>query len=320
MDIYIARKGDTVLTAAKRCNLSVLRLAADNGLEQNAPLAEGQAVLVRRVRTMHTVRCGETLCEIAARYGVSVRALYRMNPVLCGLPRLYTGQTLAVRMADTPKRQLQVLGLTRSFPAPVPLRTVLPFLTYVAPSACRTAPNGGLQLSDTSFLFATALDYGVLPLVSVDGCSTAPKRWVETVFYAVMQSDAAGTVTQHADRHARALLAARLSAAERLCLEAFPAISHRAAHCQKGHKPVYISHKQAIALAVKSGATIRFDQTAKQPFFCYRDADGTHTVWFHDVRSWYAQLRQDKAGVTVSDATQAAPFLVFLSSCCRVVE
>ncbi len=315
------RKGDTAAAVAQRCGIPLCRLATDNGLDPCAPLATGQALTVRRTRVLHTVRKDESVRDIAARYGITVRAVYRMNPALCGLPRLYAGQTLAVRMADTPKRQLQVLGLSRSYPAPLSFRAALPFLTYVAPYTCRTAPNGGIQIPDTADLFATALDYGVLPLLYIDGDASALNRWTETAFWAVTQSGAAGAVLRRAATPARALLAARLSAADRLCFDAFPAVSHRAADCKKGCDPLFISHKQAVHLAVKNGAHIRFDNTAKQPFFCYRDADNvTHTVWFYDPRSWYAQARQAEVGLTVSDVTKAAPLLVFLSACYRVVE
>lgn len=316
MDIYIAKKDDTVLDAAKRCGVSPWRLAADNALTPSAPLAVGQALTVRRVRTFHTVRHGETIREIAARYGVTVRAVYRMNPALGGLPRIGAGQTLAVQMADTPKRQMRVLGLTAPHPAPLCLHTALPFLTYIAPHTCHIAPNGGLPIPDTAFLFATARDYGVLPLIHADGTVFAANRFTQTAFYAVMQSGAAGLVTAY-DNPA---LATRLAAANRLLLNTFPTVFLHGCDCGEGQPPVGLSNKEIFTRAVQYNAKIQFDDSVQRPYFCYCDAARrTHTVWFYDPRSWHAQTQQTNA-VTVPNAERAVPLLVFLSACRRIVE
>lgn len=316
MDIYIAKEGDTVWDTAKRCNLSPRRLAADNGLSPTAPLATGQALTVRRVRTFHTVRRGETVRDIAARYGVTVRAVYRMNPALCGVPRIGAGQTLAVQMTHVPKKHVQVLGLVSPCPAPLSLPAVLPFLTYVAPYTCRTAKNGGLQIPDTDFLFAAARDYGVLPLLHIDGVATAVHRFAETAFYAVTRCNAAGVV---ADTET-VPLTARLTGARRLSLKTFPAIHTFGCDCQNGKPPVFLSPKGTFALAVRHNAAIRFDDTANRPYFCYRDSENAvHTVWFYDQRSWLTHI-QHADGITVQSAENNVSPLVFLSACRRIVE
>lgn len=47
-----------------------------------------------------------------------------------------------------------------------------------------------------------------------------------------------------------------------------------------------ISNTEAITLAARYGAEIRFDESAQSPYFRYRADDGTeHEVWFEDVRS-----------------------------------
>ena len=52
-----------------------------------------------------------------------------------------------------------------------------------------------------------------------------------------------------------------------------------------------ISNQQAIALAQKYYAAIRFDEAAQSPWFRYVDGDGQeHEVWFEDARSVRAKL------------------------------
>ena len=53
-----------------------------------------------------------------------------------------------------------------------------------------------------------------------------------------------------------------------------------------------ISPQEALALARRYGAEIRFDETAQAPWFRYTAPDGVeHEVWFEDARSSYAKFR-----------------------------
>lgn len=53
-----------------------------------------------------------------------------------------------------------------------------------------------------------------------------------------------------------------------------------------------ISNQEAVAMAVRYGAEIQYDQTAQSPWFTYTAADGvSHVVWFEDARSMSAKLR-----------------------------
>ena len=52
-----------------------------------------------------------------------------------------------------------------------------------------------------------------------------------------------------------------------------------------------ISPQEALALARRYGAEIRFDETAQAPRFTYRAEDGTaHEVWFEDAQSLQQKL------------------------------
>jgi spore germination protein len=51
-----------------------------------------------------------------------------------------------------------------------------------------------------------------------------------------------------------------------------------------------ISHTAAVALALRVGAEIKFDQEAQSPFFNYYEQGREHVVWFEDARSIAAKL------------------------------
>lgn len=53
-----------------------------------------------------------------------------------------------------------------------------------------------------------------------------------------------------------------------------------------------LSNQEAVRLAVRYGAEIRFDETAQAPWFPYTAPDGgAHVVWFEDARSMSTKLR-----------------------------
>ena len=59
----------------------------------------------------------------------------------------------------------------------------------------------------------------------------------------------------------------------------------------QGSRAQALSSDAAVALAVRSGAPIRFDETAQAPFFRYTDTQGRqHEVWFEDARSLRAKM------------------------------
>lgn len=52
-----------------------------------------------------------------------------------------------------------------------------------------------------------------------------------------------------------------------------------------------LGNVEAVRLAIKYGAEIMFDETAKSPFYHYYDETGRyHEVWFEDVRSMQAKF------------------------------
>lgn len=77
-------------------------------------------------------------------------------------------------------------------------------------------------------------------------------------------------------------------------------------------RAVSLSPQEALALARRYGAEIRFDETAQAPWFRYTAWDGKeHEVWFEDARSSYEKfhLAAEKGlqGVGIWNLTRPAP-------------
>ena len=84
----VAREGDTFKSIGKETELSWRKLAKYNERDKNDILHAGDIVYLKKKRTKaekiykkrpHTVRPGESMYDIAQKYGIRLKSLYKMN-------------------------------------------------------------------------------------------------------------------------------------------------------------------------------------------------------------------------------------------------
>ena len=84
----IARDGDTWLSLSKELGIGKRKLARYNERNHKEPLHQGDIIYLKHKRTKadkafkhrpHTVVAGESLYDIAQKYGITLRALYKKN-------------------------------------------------------------------------------------------------------------------------------------------------------------------------------------------------------------------------------------------------
>lgn len=116
------RRGETLSAIATRRGTTVDRLARLNNLSDPNLIVAGQRLRVPGIgggprRTSHTVRAGETLSSIAARYGSSVSAIARANDI--DNPNfIFAGQHLSIPNAKGGRRgAAKVSGSVAPVPA-----------------------------------------------------------------------------------------------------------------------------------------------------------------------------------------------------------
>ncbi len=193
MEIHVVQAGDTLFSVAERYGIPLSRLAAENGLMPDSPLAVGQALVILTATLTHTVLERESVTDIASRYGITVRQLYRNNPILGGSPRVYPGQTLVITFSDAPTDFIQTSSYAYPFISQDLLRSTLPYLTYLAPFTYGFTPEGTLVPLNDTFLLQTALDYGTLPLMHISTL-TAQGVFSNALSHAVLADPAVGDV------------------------------------------------------------------------------------------------------------------------------
>ena len=104
-DTYIVKSGDTLYQIASRYNVSVNELMDINNLSSNV-LSIGQKILVPKTtieqpvgnEITYTVQSGDSLYQIASRYGISVNELKNYNNLTSNL--LSIGQQLKIPTAS----------------------------------------------------------------------------------------------------------------------------------------------------------------------------------------------------------------------------
>ena len=165
MDIHVVTRGDTLYSISRAYGIAPGLIARTNGLREPYRLAVGQSLLLLRPLLTYTVRTGDSLYSIAAQFGTTVSELYRKNPNLSGMSRIYPGQVLVIRQESARTRQIDVSGYAYPFVREQTLRGILPYATFLAPFTYGITAEGGLVPLDDAALLALAREYGVSPLL-----------------------------------------------------------------------------------------------------------------------------------------------------------
>ena len=167
MTIHTVKSGDSIYSIAREYSVPPSRIITDNLLENPGRLAVGEDLVIQFPTVTHTVRGGETLSGIAARYGTTLLDLYRNNPILDGQPTVYPGQVLNISYETPPLGEISLNGYAYTSVDRDVLRRTLPYLTYLSVFSYGITPEGGLipPAGDDAELIALAREYRAVPLL-----------------------------------------------------------------------------------------------------------------------------------------------------------
>jgi membrane-bound lytic murein transglycosylase D len=131
---YVVEKGDSLSVIARRFSTSVTRLVSLNQLTSRNRIQIGQRLLLPQDDSnpvllasaslssdgLYSIRRGDTVSVIAARYGVTEQALMRVNGI-SDPRRIYPGQQIALPGFQS---ESVLLAVNDAVPAPDPLQLV----------------------------------------------------------------------------------------------------------------------------------------------------------------------------------------------------
>ena len=158
---YTVKSGETLSEIAERYGVSVQRLMQLNGLRDAKDLWAGSRIVVpgasssssrsatpSRTAKQHTVQSGETLSEIADRYGLSVERLVALNG-LSKPDELMVGTTLKLRASQPARKPAKppvlakavVKPATKTAAKPVAKPTAQPVVQPVIQASAAPAPK-----------------------------------------------------------------------------------------------------------------------------------------------------------------------------------
>jgi LysM repeat protein len=127
--IHVVRRGETLYSIARRYGVSVWSIASVNGIANPNRIYAGQRLSIptgqsttgatSTTGTVHVVQRGETMLQIALRYGVDAWAIARANNV-ANMNYIYVGQRLVIPGTKPPAKPAapQPAAPTTTWPGP----------------------------------------------------------------------------------------------------------------------------------------------------------------------------------------------------------
>ena len=165
MEIITVQPGDTVNSIAEAYRLNADKIIADNGVGADGLLAVGQSLVLLFPAETHTAAAGETVSEVAARYGTDERTLFRNNFFLHGTDELPAGAQVVIRYENEPQTQKIIGGYAYDFIDDTLLNSVVSYMTYLIPFTYGFSYDGSLIPLNDERLLRVAREYGAMPLM-----------------------------------------------------------------------------------------------------------------------------------------------------------
>lgn len=165
MIIHVVQPGETIYTIAADYNVSVTRLAEENGIIYTENLVVGQTIVIAYPMQTYIAQEGDTLESIARTFGVTSMQLLRNNPFLSEREVIYQGEMIIISYET--QGSVSINAYAYPFIDRSVLRKTLPFLSYLTIFNYRMIENGKIVGNDETEIIRIAKDYGVAPLMSL---------------------------------------------------------------------------------------------------------------------------------------------------------
>ncbi|MBO5879456.1 MAG: LysM peptidoglycan-binding domain-containing protein [Clostridia bacterium] len=165
MKIHTVKKEETIYDIAREYCTASTKILENNGLfdgyaTRQDSLPIGDELLILSPTRSYTVRSGDTLFDIAKRFGTRVNDLLKYNPALMGNDIIYPEEILSIKYAPKTNAICLVNGYLYNGWKEENLRAVLPHLSYVTVSAHKLKSGRLQSLFDAERAAKIARDSG----------------------------------------------------------------------------------------------------------------------------------------------------------------
>ncbi len=165
MVIHTVQSGDTVWQLARQYGVASSRIISDNGIKNPQNLPIGQALVILIPELVYTVKPGDTLESIAAKFAVPEIELLQNNPALIFSSYLTVGQTVVIHFQEQKRREIFINGYAYPYIHRNILRRSLPYLTYLTIFGYGFTEEGDLIPVDDQAMINLAYEYRVAPVM-----------------------------------------------------------------------------------------------------------------------------------------------------------
>ena len=164
----MVKPGDSVYAIANAHGVSPESIVTANGLADPNRLVVGQSLVIPTGSRVHTVAQGESIYQIARRYGLTAGELLAANPSVTDPAALQPGQVLVIPPAGEGKLgTIEVNGYIFPGSPEAVVRSWLPSLTYLSIFSYRVNADGSLNTIDDEPWITRARAAGVAPVMVV---------------------------------------------------------------------------------------------------------------------------------------------------------
>jgi len=165
--IYTIRSGDTLYSIANRYETTVDAIVSANGLTRPNDLAIGQNIFIptgKQGSTTYTVVSGDTMWQIANRYGIPLSTLISANPQITNPNLIQVGQVINI---PSGKRSIEVNGYAIANISENVLARTIPYLTYLSIFSYQIKADGTLTNLYEQNIINQARNGSVAPVMVV---------------------------------------------------------------------------------------------------------------------------------------------------------
>ncbi len=167
MIIHVVRSGEDIFSIARRYGVPAERIIRDNEIQDPNQLVPGQNLVILFYRSIYRVKMGDTLESIAEENNMTVKQLYRNNPILGGRPEIYPGQILVLDFNQRKQGNFKVNGYAYPNIDRDVLQKTLPYLTYITIFTYGITESGELIDIDDEEIIRAAREMGTAPIMHI---------------------------------------------------------------------------------------------------------------------------------------------------------